>query len=68
MAYNNQNQLLKIKKIQDIVQENYIEGVTTYKGIWREYVNPTYPCCYATFLKYINTVVPRALLQIQRQK
>ncbi len=54
MAYNNQNQQQKIKKILIIVQEHYIEGITTYKGIWRKHVFPVYPCSYATFLKYIN--------------
>jgi hypothetical protein len=61
MAYNRKNQFIRIKKIQDIVQQHYIEDVTSYKGIWREYVVPVYPCSYATFLKYINTAVPRNL-------
>lgn len=53
------NHLKKVKLVQDIVQQNYIEGVTTYKGIWRKYVNPIYPMCYHTFINYINTAVPK---------
>jgi hypothetical protein len=63
MAYNNRNKLKEWKIIQNIVQENYIEGVTTYKGIWRTYVNPDYPMCYATFLKIINTPIKSSELE-----
>ena len=63
MAYNKSNHIEKVKLIQQIVQEHYIEGVTTYKGIWREYVIRLYPCSYATFLKYINTPVCRKIAE-----
>lgn len=53
------NHYRKVKLVQDIVQQHYIDGVTSYKGIWRKYVNPVYPMCYHTFISYINTVVPR---------
>jgi hypothetical protein len=59
MAYNNKNKIETIRKVHQIVQIHYVEGVTTYKGIWSEYVNKTYPMSYATFLKYINTPVPK---------
>jgi uncharacterized protein YktA (UPF0223 family) len=39
----------------DIVKKHYKEGVTTYAGIYREYVNPVYPMNYNTFLRIINT-------------
>ena len=55
MGYNRENLNRKIALVQDLVQKHYIEGVTTYKGIWREYVNPVYPMTYDTFIRYINT-------------
>lgn len=59
MSYNNKNKLQMIKKIQDIVQEHYVEDMTTYKGIWKKHVFPVYPCSYHTFLKYISTPVKK---------
>ena len=55
MAYNNRNKLIMYQRISDIVKAHYITGVTTYKGIWREYVYPVYPISYNTFLQIINT-------------
>lgn len=51
--------MLRIKLVNELVQKHYIEGVTTYKGIFEKYVKPVYPMCYETFLEYINTVVPK---------
>lgn len=55
MGYNKANLNKKIALVQELVQKHYIEGVTTYKGIWRTYVTPVYPMSYETFIKYINT-------------
>jgi hypothetical protein len=55
MAYNHKNRMRLYKNIVKIVEENYIDGVTTYKGIYRAYVYPVYPISYTTFLKIINT-------------
>lgn len=60
MAYNKKNKMLRIKLVNEIVQLHYIEGVTTYKGIFEKYVKPIYPMCYETFLEYINTVVTKS--------
>ena len=54
MAYNKLNKLLFYKKVIHIVNENFIDGITTYAGIWREKVNKVYPMTYETFLKIIN--------------
>jgi hypothetical protein len=63
MAYNQTNKMRTIKKVHEIVMENFIPGVTTYKGIWEKYVNPVYPCSYQTFLKYISTKVKKKDLE-----
>jgi len=59
MAYNQINKMRTIKKIQEIVIENFIPGITTYKGIWEKYVYPAYPCSYRTFLKYMSIKVKK---------
>ncbi len=67
MTQRKVNRLKRIKIVQEIVQKNYIEGVTTYKGIWREYVYPLYPMSYPTFVEYINTIVPRNVKQYENK-
>jgi hypothetical protein len=59
MAYNKKNRLKRIALIQAIVQQHYVPGVTHYKGIFEKYVKHIYPMSYATFIEYINTVVPK---------
>lgn len=68
MTQRKVNRLKRIKIVQEIVQKNYIEGVTTYKGIWREYVYPLYPMSYPTFVEYINTIVPRNANQYENKR
>jgi hypothetical protein len=65
MAYNRINKLLQYKNVIDIVNEHYEEGITTYKGIWRTYVNPVYPMSYKTFIDIIN--MPNIDKQIQHE-
>ncbi len=59
MAYNKENQIRKIILVMEIVQEHFEPEITTYKGIWRKYVKPRYPMAYSTFIKYINTPIPK---------
>lgn len=49
----------RIKLVCDIVNQHYEPGNQSkcYKAVYRRYVNPVYPMCYHTFLKYINTPV-----------
>lgn len=54
MAYNNYNRYKMYKKVLDIVNKEFVPGVTTYKGIFHKYVEPTYPMSYNTFIKIIN--------------
>lgn len=51
------NMSLRIRRIQEIAQQHYEPGnySKSYHQVWRNYVYPIYPCCYATFLTYINT-------------
>ena len=59
MAYKQDNKMKRIVLIMEIVQKHYVDGVTTYKGILEKYVKPVYPMSYGTFMKYVNTVVPK---------
>ena len=59
MAYCKCNKMKRIVLIMDIVQKHYVDGVTTYKGIFEKYVKPVYPMSYGTFMKYVNTPVPK---------
>jgi hypothetical protein len=54
-GYNRVNKLRLYRNVINVVKKHYIEGVTTYAGIYREYVNPVYPMSYGSFLKIINT-------------
>lgn len=47
----------RIRHIQEIARQHYEPGnySKSYHQVWRNYVFPVYPCCYATFLKYIST-------------
>lgn len=51
------NTALKIRKVQEIAQAHYEPGnySRSYYQVWKNYVYPVYPMCYATFLTYINT-------------
>lgn len=57
MGKHHKNTLRRIKLVCDIVQQHYEPGnyAKSYYKVWRQYVNPVYPCCYRTLLKYINT-------------
>lgn len=55
MAYNRINKLRTYQLVLNIVKQHYIEGVTTYKGIFEMYVLPIYPMSYQRFITIINT-------------
>lgn len=65
MAYNNRNKLLMYRRVLEIVEKHYEEGVTTYSGVWRKHVFPVYPISYQTFLKIVN--LPSLESRIRRQ-
>jgi len=58
------NQMLYILKVQQLTQEYYEEGVTTYAGIWRKHINKVYPMEYQTYMRLINTAVPKEIKDI----
>ncbi|MCD8081400.1 MAG: hypothetical protein LUF04_13670, partial [Bacteroides sp.] len=51
------NTLRRIRLVCEIVQRHYEPGnyAKSYFKVWKNYVNPIYPCCYRTLLNYINT-------------
>lgn len=57
MGKHHENTLRRMKLVCDIVQQHYEPGnyAKSYFKVWKQYVNPVYPCCYRTLLKYINT-------------
>lgn len=57
MGKHHKNTLRRMKLVCDIVQRHYEPGnyARSYFKVWQQYVNPVYPCCYHTFLTYINT-------------
>jgi len=67
MAYNPLNRLLYYKEVINIVQANFIPGVTTYAGIFREFVKPKYPMSYRTFMKIMATPVDKELKQLEEK-
>jgi len=54
MAYNRKNRIRTYLLVADIVKAHYEDGVTTYRGIWRKYVNPIYPMSYSQFMKIVS--------------
>jgi len=65
-GYNKINKLLRYKKILDIVKEHYQPGYTTYAGIFRTYVLPTYPMSYKSFIDIVN--MPSIDRQLEEEK
>jgi len=53
-ASTNINYLKRCKLIIDIVNAHYRAGFTTYAGIFRTFILPVYPMCYASFMRIIN--------------
>lgn len=55
------NTLRRIRLVCAIVQRHYEAGnyAKSYFKVWRQYVNPVYPCCYRTLLNYVNTPLGR---------
>ena len=55
------NTLLRIKKVCELTQQHYEPGRQdrSYKSVWRKFVYPIYPMHYRTYLKYINTPLPK---------
>lgn len=53
MAYNNLNYLKKVKKVCDVFQEHYVEGITTQIGVFREYIEPYFFISEQTFRSYL---------------
>jgi hypothetical protein len=53
-GYNSLNYLKRCKIILDIVNAHYWEGITTYSGVFRTFVEPFYPMSYKSFMKIVN--------------
>lgn len=68
MGKHHKNTLRRIKLVCDIVQQHYEPGnyAKSYFKVWKDYVNPVYPMCYHTFIKYINT--PLGALREEEQE
>lgn len=65
MAYNKKNKLLFYKKVQELTQQYFVPGVTTYSGIFRTYIEKEYPMTYNTYMIIINTNVDKELKELK---
>ena len=60
------NYLKRCKNVINIVNEHYIEGCTTYAGIFRTHIEPLYPMHYNTFMKIVN--MPNVDSQLRKEQ
>lgn len=65
MAYNRKNLLLKYKQIQEETQRYYVPGLTTYTGVFKEYIAGKWPMSYNTYLKILGTNVNKELKELE---
>lgn len=58
---HHRNYLKRVRLVCRIVREHYEPGNQSknYYQVWRLYVNPVYPMCYHTMLRYISTPLPK---------
>ena len=68
MAYNKNNKLLMIWKIQKLTQQHWIEELTTYAWIYRNHIIKVYPISYNKYLQCINTSVPSEIKQLDLEQ
>ena len=54
MPYNKLNKLLYYKDVLTLAQKHYTPNISTYSGVYREYVYPVYKMEYKTFMNIIN--------------
>ena len=68
MGGRRKNTLRRIKLVCDIVQQHYEPGnyAKSYFKVWERYVNPVYPMCYRTLLRYIATPLRETREQPER--
>lgn len=50
-----------MREIGELTKLHYEEGNQSkcYRAVWRKYIEPKYGICYRTYLKYIDTPVPK---------
>ena len=55
------NYVKRVRLVCRIVQQHYEPGnqSKSYYQVWRLYVNPVYPMCYETLLRYISIPLPK---------
>jgi hypothetical protein len=68
MAYNNINKYKRYLSIIEIVNEHYVDGITTYMGIYKKYVEPVYYISYKTFMDIVNTPNVKEALKKEIEK
>lgn len=57
---HHKNFIKRVRLVCRIVQEHYEPGdqKKSYFQVWKKYVNPVYPMCYRTLLRYVSTPLP----------
>ena len=56
MAKTYKSTIERAKIIQQLTAAYYEPGDLRrcYRAVWKKYINPVYPMCYNSFLKYLN--------------
>lgn len=63
--YRKVNKLKYYLKVVEITNKHYVEGVSTYSGIFRKYIEPIYPMSYQQYIKIIN--MPNLKKQLEKE-
>lgn len=42
------------QKVVEIIKAHYVPGLTTYRGVWREFVFPIYPMTYTKMMRIVG--------------
>lgn len=54
MAYNKLNKLLYYRDVLALTQKYFNPKISTYSGIYREYIYPIYKMEYKTYMNIVN--------------
>lgn len=42
------------QRVVEIIKAHYVPGLTTYRGVWREFVFPVYPMTYTKMMRIVG--------------
>lgn len=68
MAYNRVNKLRMYMRIVELTDKHFVPDVTTYKGVWRNFIYPVYPISYQQYMRIISTPNLTGLLEEEERR